>query len=238
MLSAFIYGTLAGFILALPPGPVGVTAIKYSLFADLKAGNKFALANFLMDFFYCFIAIFATSTIANEIIALTNEHPFVVIGTQFIIVAALILYGFLNLKNSRTHQFSEKVRTKKFNFISKFENKGPFLIGIAIALTNIANPSFFGTLTYLTVNIFALNLVENVFSQKSLFAFGFGLGNFLWLSLLMRVVFKFKHRISEQMMTRIQQFAGISFIGFGTILGARLILITKWGEILKFVFVF
>lgn len=238
MLSAIIIGTIAGFILALPPGPVGVTAIKYSLFSDLKSGNKFAFANLLMDFMYCFVAIFATSAVASEITALAKQYPFIIISIQAIIVAALIIYGILNIKNSKTNQFSEKVRTRKFNFINRFEKKGPFLIGVAIALTNVANPSFFGTMTWLSVNIFALNLIENIFSQKALFALGFGVGNFLWLSVLMRVVFKFKHRISEQMMTRIQQFAGISFIGFGTILGARLLMITKWGEILKYVFAF
>lgn len=238
MLSALIIGAIAGFILALPPGPVGVSAIKYALFSDLKLGNKFALANLLMDFVYCLIAIFATSAIASELSALTKDFPFLILGIQFSIVLALILYGVLNLKNSKTSILSEKVRTKKFNFVSKFENKGPFLIGIAIGLTNFANPSFFGTLTWLSVNIFALNLIENVFSQKSLFAIGFGVGNYLWLSLLMRIVFKFKHRISEQMMVRIHQFAGISFIGFGTILGARLLFLTKWGEILRYIFAF
>lgn len=238
MISAILIGLLAGFILAMPPGPVGITAIKYGLITGIKSGNKYAFANFLMDFIYCFIAIFATSTIANQIIAVTDSHPFFVLGIQAIIVTALIIFGFLNIKNSKGSNFSNKVRTTKYNFVNKFENKGPFLLGIAIALTNLANPSFFGTLTWLSVNIFALDLIKNVFSQKALFALGFGLGNFLWLMLLMRVVAKFKHRLSEQMMARIQQFAGISFIGFGTFLGARLLMFTKWGELLKYVFAF
>lgn len=238
MFSAIIIGIIAGFILALPPGPVGVSAIKYALFSNLKSGNKFAIANLLMDFLYCLIAIFATSIIASEISTLTKSYPFLILTIQFAIVFALILYGFISIKNSKTLNISEKIRTTKFNFVNKFENKGPFLIGIAIGLTNVANPSFFGTLTWLSVNIFALNLIENIFADKFLFALGFGLGNYLWLSLLMRVIFKFKHRISEQMMVRIHQFAGISFIGFGTILGARLLFITKWGEILKFIFAF
>lgn len=236
MLSAILIGTLAGFVLALPPGPVGVTAIKYGLTTGLSSGNKFAFANLIMDTIYCFIAIFATSAVANQIISTTQNHPFVILIIQFSIIAALIVFGVINIRSSKENNFSSKVRTKKFNFVNKFENKGPFLIGIAIALTNLANPSFFGTLTWLSVNIFALNLIENIFIQKTLFALGFGIGNFLWLMLLMRVVFKYKHRLSEQMLTRIKQFAGISFIGFGTILGARLVMFTKWGELLKYVF--
>lgn len=238
MISALLIGTLAGFILALPPGPVGVTAIKYGLVTGVKSGNKYATANLMMDFFYCFVAIFATSAVASQIIELSDKHPFVIFAIQAVIVLALIIFGFLNIKNSKESKFSNKVKKQKFDFVNKFENKGPFLIGIAIALTNLANPSFFGTLTWLSVNIFALNLIENIFIQKTLFALGFGVGNFLWLMLLMRVVNKYKHRMSEQMMTRVKQFAGISFIGFGTILGARLLMLTKWGELLKYVFAF
>lgn len=238
MITALLTGTLAGLILALPPGPVGVTAIKYGLITGIKSGNKYALANLLMDFIYCFVAIFATSTIAHKIIEITNSHPFVVLVIQIVIVAALIIFGLLNIKNSKQSNFSNKVKTKKHNFVHKFENKGPFLLGVAIALTNIANPSFFGTLTWLSVNIFALDLIQNIFSQKALFALGFGFGNFLWLMILMRVVSRYKHRLSEQMMARIQQFAGISFIGFGTVLGARLLMFTKWGELLKYVIAF
>ena len=71
-----------------------------------------------------------------------------------------------------------------------------------------------------------------------IFALAFGLGNFLWLYLISRILVHYQNKMSTQTLARIHQFAGITLIGFGTILGYRVITLTHWPEIIRFAFAF
>lgn len=240
MLTAAIIGIVAGMVLAMPPGLAGVGAMKYGLFTGIKPGNWFALANGVMDFVYCFLAVLATSAIAEDLINTSNQYPVLMLLFQLVIVSVLIFFGFRSFREGQ-HQ-KDSIRNKKLikkrDWVSKFEDKGPFLFGLAIAFTNAANPTFFGSLLSLTGYMHAQQLLGESLTIQTIFAAGFGLGNFLWLMILMRLINKFRHRLSENMMARIQQLAGISFIGFGTLIGGKVLFFTKWGEILKYVFAF
>lgn len=240
MLIAVLIGFLAGMILAMPPGLAGVGAMRYGLFTGIKPGNWFALANGIMDFFYCLLAAFATSAIASDLIDASNSYPFLMLLFQILIVAVLIFFGYRSFKEGQYQKESitKKKKNRKRDFISKFEDRGPFIFGFAIAFTNIANPTFFASLLSFTGYIHAQEIISSEFWVQIVFAAGFGLGNFAWLMILMRLINKYRSRLSENMMARIQQLAGISFIGFGTLLGGKVLFFTKWGEILKYVFAF
>jgi threonine/homoserine/homoserine lactone efflux protein len=239
MLTALIIGLVAGLVIAMPPGLAGVGAMRYALFIGIKPGNKFAAANGLMDFVYSFMAVFATSAFATEIIDLAESYPLVTVIIQSLVVSGLIYFGVRSFKQAdQPNTKLEAKKQKKKDYLDRFEQKGPFLFGMAIAFMNAANPSFFATLLSLTGYINAHQWIPNTFAGKTIFAVAFGFGNFLWLMILMRLIKKYKSRLSETMMARIQQLAGLSFIGFGTLIGARVLIFTKWGAILKYVIVF
>lgn len=235
MISAILIGTLIGFFIGIPPGPVGVSAINFGLFKGSRQGIWFASANGLMDFIYCFFTITATSALASAFQGFRDDYPLLLIAFQATIIFLLIILGVINLR-TRKEEFSlsEKVRKRHQNVIHRFEDRGPFLFGAGVALTNLANPSYFGTLAYITLNVHSFNLFVDQFFNNSVFALAFGLGNFLWLALLIRLVRKFKHRLSDIMLMRVRQFAGISFIGFGILLAYRLFAYTNWPESINF----
>lgn len=237
MLISLLVGTIIGLISALPPGPVGVSAIKLSLSNGQKSGTQLALGTGLMDFFYCLIAISATSAVIKAINSISGEYPFLILGFQLIVVVAFVALGIINLKTKVLENSFDNKENKTY-FLDKFKSKGPFLLGIAVATANMANPTFLPSLAWVTMNVHTYELILNNLLSNLLFAFGFGLGNFLWLYILVRIIVRYKASLSSKMVLRLRQFAGVTFLSFGTILGVRLISITKWPEILRLVFAF
>ncbi len=235
MLISLLFGTIIGLILALPPGPVGVSAIKLGMSNGRKSGTQLALGTGLMDFFYCLIAISATSAAVNAIKSISGDYPFLILGFQLTVVVAFVVLGIINLNAKKAEN---PLDNKGNRFLDKFKSKGPFLLGIAVATANMANPTFLPSLAWVTMNVHTYELILNNHLSNLMFAIGFGLGNFLWLYLLVRFIVMYKDRLSSKMVLRLRQFAGVTFLSFGTILGVRLISITKWPEILRLVFAF
>ncbi len=235
MLIALLVGTIVGIVLALPPGPVGVAAIRLSLSNGFKPGTYLALGTGLLDFVYCVIAIFATSAAVNTITNFTDEYPYLMLIFQLSVVAVFVILGIINIKSHKN--YSEIQSPKESKFITDLKSKGPFLLGIGIALTNMANPTFLPSLGYVTLNVHAWNWIENTALSSLMFAVGFGLGNFIWLYILVRMIVKFKDRMSGNMLLRIRQFAGVTFLGFGTYLGFR-VFAAKGAELFRFLFAF
>jgi threonine/homoserine/homoserine lactone efflux protein len=239
LLIALLAGTLLGAVLAIPPGPVGVTAVKVGLQNGRRASRNLATGTASLDVFFCMIAIFATSAVVKSIGNFTDDHPVVVVSLQITLVVAFVIFGIVSLKSKKALNFDQDPPKKKESpFVRKLKDKGPFFLGVGIALTNIANPSFLPSLMWVTMNVHSLHIMENTALNNLLFSIGFGLGNFIWLYILVSIVLRFKHKISDQLMLRINQFAGYTLIGFGTFLGYRLVTLTKWSEVLRFAFAF
>ncbi|MFP4529066.1 MAG: LysE family translocator [Candidatus Kapaibacterium sp.] len=239
MIIAILAGALLGFVLAIPPGPVGVSAVKLGLFTGRRAATHFSLGTGLLDVFFCLAAIFATSAVVSSIGNFTTDYPLVMVILQVTLVVAFMIFGFVSIRSKKTLNFEESPADKQESrIVASLKSKGPFFLGIGIALTNIANPSFLPSLMWVTMNVHSLNIMENSAANNFLFSVSFGFGNFLWLYGLVQVVLRYKHKISDNMMMRIQQFAGFTLIGFGTLLGYRLLTLTKWSEVLRFAFAF
>lgn len=237
LLTSLLVGAIIGIVLALPPGPVGVTTIKLGMFNGRKSGTWLAFGNGIMDFFYSLFAIFASSAAIATVNSFSDGYPFLMVLFQAVVVIVFIILGVINLRSKKTiNPLNETEEESKF--IHKFKTKGPFWLGCAIALTNIANPSFLPSLTWIAMNVHSHELIENAVVSNLMFSLGFGLGNFLWLFSLVRIVERFKNRMSPNTIIRLRQFAGVTFLSFGTILGYRLLTITKWPELVRFVFAF
>jgi Na+-transporting NADH:ubiquinone oxidoreductase subunit NqrE len=83
-----------------------------------------------------------------------------------------------------------------------------------------------------------VGLFPNMFHENMIFSLGFGVGNFLWLYILSWIVIRHRHKLSENSISRIKQFAGVTFIGFGGFLGYRALVFTNWAQIFKYAFAF
>jgi len=239
MLIALLSGLIIGFILAIPPGPVALTTIRLSLEKGIKHSSRAAIGVGLMDFIYCLAIIFATSAVLTLINGFFDDFPLIFLAFQIIVVMALIVYGYMNIKlKDKMVNPRASIAPKPFRYLEKISHKGPFLLGIAVANANIANPSFLTALAYITLNVQKFILPENSALLNVIFAGTFGVGNFLWLYLISRVLVHYKDRMSANTIARIHQFAGFTLIGFGTILGYRVITLTHWQEVLRFAIAF
>lgn len=230
---SILFGFLVGIVLALPPGPVGVTAIEIGLFQTKKAGFQLALGNAIIDFTYCLGVIFATSAVISTLSEFSKDFPFAYIIFQVGVISALFAIGFLNLKAKKRKIGDEEEVTK--GFTAKLGTKGPMFLGIAIALTNLANPTFLPSLAAVTIWVHEAGMTTGEPISNFLFALGFGLGNLFWVNFVSSMTNKYKHKFSPTMVLRIKQAAGVTFIGFGTFLGFRLLLVSKWPDILRFI---
>jgi threonine/homoserine/homoserine lactone efflux protein len=239
MIIALLSGIIIGFILAIPPGPVAVTALRISLEQGLKNGIFAALGTGFMDFVYCLVVIFATSAVLALVNNFFIDYPIVFLVFQVLVVVSVIIYGVINLKlKDRIVNPKKKRDPGKFKYLDGLSKRGPFLLGIAVALANAANPTFLPALAYITVNAQKFILHENNALENIVFAFAFGLGNFLWLYAISRILLHYQDKMSKNTIARIHQFAGVTLIGFGTILGYRVITLTHWPEILRLFFAF
>lgn len=237
MLTAIIIGGLIGFILAMPPGPVAMACVKVGLQKGRKECFELSMGTALMDTLYCILAIFAASAVQATLNNYLDNNPIIYLTIQIIIVTLLVYFGILQFRKQKIE--TEEVNLKKSpKFITALKNRGPFLLGIAMAITNIANPSFMSTLMIMTSWVHKLELFVASFSNNLLFSIGFGIGNFLWLFLLAYLVMLNKNKLSETSIIRIKQFAGLTFIGFGGFLGWRLVAFTNWANVFKFAFSF
>lgn len=237
MLTSLIAGLVVGAIMAIPPGPVAVTVIKMALDKSNRHAGLAAAGTALMDFFFVLIAVFATSAIIHLIDQFSADYPFLVLLVQLLVVFGVIGYGFINLKSKKQINENEiQSETLRFRFMDYLTHRGPFLLGFAVCLTNMANPTFMGSITYIAMLIQKWGMIDNSFLGRAIFSIGFGFGTFLWLYGVVKIIIFYKPRMSDNLIARIRRFAGITFIGFGTLLGYRIIEITKWSEIIKVLF--
>jgi threonine/homoserine/homoserine lactone efflux protein len=234
-------GILVGIVLAIAPGPVAVGAMKLSMSKGEREGVLFSLGSGLMDFFFCTFAIFATTAVVSALGSFSTYHPIAIFTIQALIVLGIILYGFLQFKEAKKQREIDnidEIERSGNKVVELLKSKGAFAIGVAVALTNIASPTFLPSLGYVTMNIQKFGLYEVTYLNNFLLAFGFGLGNFLWLYLIVRIITHYKNKFSESFIGAMHKFAGYTLIGFGTFLGYRVIAFTKWPEIVGMLFAF
>jgi len=237
MLTAILVGVLIGVILAIPPGPVSFACIKVGLQQGRKECFELSLGSALMDTFYCVLAIFAATAIFDTLNGYLDAYPLVYLALQIGIVVALIYYGVSQFRKQQIKPTEIDVKPQP-RFIQTLKSRGPFLLGIAFAMSNLANPSFMTTLFIMTAWVRKLELFVSSFNTNLLFSLGFGIGNFLWLFFLAYIVNANKHKLSQTSITRIKQFAGLTFIGFGGVLGWRVVTLTNWAQVFKFAIIF
>ncbi|MCX6154503.1 MAG: LysE family transporter [Candidatus Kapabacteria bacterium] len=242
MIIAVLAGIIIGVVLALAPGPVGVSALKIGLNRNRRDGLGFVLGVGLSDFFYCTIAIFATSAIVSMVGNFSSNFPLITLAFQVIVVLLILVYGIYSLKtnkgNSSLNSGDELPNSLKINYLERKKGNNHFVLGLTVSLTSIANPTFFPTLTWTAFQVHHFRLFEPSLFNNFLFAVGFGLGNLLWLLAIISFLIRFRAKFSEKMLFRLRQFAGLTLIGVGTILSYKIFIITKWADIVRLLFAF
>jgi len=237
LITALLIGLIVGFILAMPPGPIGVLSIKMGLNKKIRPAMYVAIGSGVADFIICFIAITAATAVVQALHSFLDCHPIYSILFQTILIIGFLAYGLYSLKSKSQSdkQIEDADIENKNNFVRHFKEKGPFLLGFGLAIANIANPTFLPSIGYVGIQVQKFGLFEVTTFNNFIYSIGFGIGNFVWLYTLSNIVFRLKSKFSDNLIIRVKQFAGITFISFGGILGWRLLFFTKWSEVLRLV---
>jgi hypothetical protein len=190
---------------------------------------------------YCLLAMLFTTAVFGSLQNFFDTYPFAMLLFQGVCIATMLIFGLLQFKTPKYSSNSSDMANSIDNsplkrIMERLKQGGPFFLGIAIALANMANPTFLPSLAYTCMFVQHSNMIAISSLDSILFSFGFGIGNFAWMYLLLRLLLHFKARFSAEFTMRIQRFAGLTMIGVGTYLGYRVILFTKWPEILRLLF--
>jgi threonine/homoserine/homoserine lactone efflux protein len=242
MLISIISGLIAGFVLAMPPGPVGVTVMKLSLDKGARHGIFASLGTAAMDFIFALITVFATSALILIVDNFAADFPLGVLILQFSVIIGILAYGFYTIRRTKRNQPADELledlppKNRIQKFIDYLKHRGPFLLGLAVTLANAANPTFLGSIAYVSMQLQKWGWVDSSFFGRMFYAISFGIGTFFWFYILVKLLIYYKPRMSGDLIMKIKKFAGLTLIGFGTLLGYRVIELTKWSEILRLLF--
>lgn len=239
MLLALLFGTLLGFVLAIPPGPVAVAVLKSGLDGNQARGLKIGLGAVVMDILYCVIIMLAMGAIQVAASSFADNYPVAVMGFKISCVVGIVAYGFYSLKRNQPPAAKVDANASESSFVERIKSHGPFFIGVGIAIANLANPTFIPALWATTTYVFySMNVVQATLTNVVLFSFGFGLGTYAWVYIFLRLIIHYRNRMSTVFIDRLHKFAGLTLIGFGTLLGIRVFAATKWSELFRLVFAF
>jgi threonine/homoserine/homoserine lactone efflux protein len=235
--TSLLSGLIIGFIIAVPPGPVSIASIRLALTKGSKHSLLLALGSGTVDAAYCLLAVFSTSLLIHSFSSLSKDYAIPIVIIQFLIVIAVISFGIYNLKSGdEGKEIDNNIEfTHKNKFINYLIHKGPFLIGFGIASANIFNPTYMPSLAFITSMVHNAGLINNSVLINILFSVGIGAGNTIWLVLLNKLLIVNQAKISAGLIVYIYRFAGITLIIVGCILAYKIVIMTRWKDILTLI---
>lgn len=200
-----VQGTLIGFAMAIPVGPMGSLcfsrSIKYGFWAGIITGLGIAVT----DAIYSSTAVFGLNFISNFLIK--YQILFNAIGIPIII--------YIGIKT-----YQSKIETGNQNVISKKNLFYDFFSALTLTLTNpMTIVSFLVVFSHFNIKKIHNNLSESLF-----LIFGVFLGSFLWWLFLSIIGNELRHRIQEKFLTRINKVAGIIIVVTAILLVFKVIL--------------
>jgi L-lysine exporter family protein LysE/ArgO len=235
MVTALIVGIVVGYVLAIPPGPIGMAAIRMGIRDGWRPSIKLAMGAGVFDVLYCALAMMATSAIVDALTNLAHSTPLATIGIQLLIVVVMILFGLIQMREKPASKTGHR-EIQPSSFIEWVKGHGPFFVGVGFAIANLANPTFVPALAGMATFIQQLEWFESSLVNILFFALGFGAGNMLWMLTLVHLVVSNRDKMTPTFVKRIQQVSGFTLIGFGTFYGLRIITMTKWADVLRIIF--
>ena len=234
MLISILLGFLIGYVLAMPPGPVAVSAVNLSF--DQKSRKPFLLyaaGSALLDVFYGLIAAFAATAFISIFANFSNSYPYVMFVFQVIVILVFVIVGIRTVRRKKDNK-GEKTN-EIFKKVDKFTEKRPFFLGALVSGTNLANPAFLSLLLYIILQLRNFNIIPNTIADNFLFAISFGLGNFFWLFTLSNIISRKKHLLTASFIGKIKRFGGVIYLLFAGALAYKVSLITNCMQILRFI---
>lgn len=237
MILALGVGILVGIIVAIPPGPLGFVIIKNTLQHGKKRGLVIGAGTSVMDFIYCLFFIFATGSIFSSISSYLEQYSHLFLLFQICCVLGFIVYGWYNVRNRSIAEAdsASNSQPRKTKIVRELAQRGPFILGLGLAVTQLANPTFAPFMTYLSLFVHEQGLVHPETFEWLFFATGYAVGIFTWIYILVGLSLRYRKVLSAEFIRRLNQLVGYTMIGFGTYLGYRVGMLIKWMDVFRLV---
>jgi threonine/homoserine/homoserine lactone efflux protein len=235
LLATVLLGIVGGFILCIPPGPLAIAVTKQGLEGNFRAGLTLVFGAALMDMVYILVATFASSAIVVALERLIKETQWFPVLFQIACIILLLFLGIRYFTPERCEKATnenEKTEKAQEERARKMGHATPFFIGILIAVTNLATPTFLPSMIAFVGFLHGIGWLHRGVLPSVVFSVSFGLGTLLWFFLVLRLLMRFRRSISGNFVQNIYRFAGGTLITFAAVIAYHTVTATEWAHLM------
>jgi threonine/homoserine/homoserine lactone efflux protein len=205
---SLVIGFLAGFLGAIPPGPLNVTCMRKGLQGRRREAYRVAAGGSAVDIFVCLLIGLGLGWILEKVVT----NPWI----RAALALFLVVYGlkllFVDGRRDRevpAHGFTPAVA------LESAPAPGRLRFGVLTGLLQgAANPALFVNWTILISFLVGHRLFVPSAASALGFALGVGGGVFAWFTLLIELVDRWKLKAGAWV-SRSTLLAGVFLVGFG-----------------------
>jgi len=194
---ALLIGLAAGFIGAIPPGPINITVIRKASQGEKLEAIRVALGGAIVDTVICALIGLGFGWLLE--IATSGRW------VRFAFALFLVAYGLKVLLVDRKREPRNGAPPRA---------GVPFLVG---AIQGAANPALFVNWTLVIGFLVGHRILSAMAASALGFAIGAGAGVFLWLFLLAEMVERLRNHPAGEWIRHAATVAGVLLIGFGLV---------------------
>ncbi|HLF19569.1 MAG TPA: LysE family transporter [Bacteroidota bacterium] len=203
MISAFAVGCIAGFLIAIPPGPVSVTTIARSIEHDRQTGLMVGLGAVVSETMYAALGFFGV----KFIYAAGLEAPLQVVS-----------FGIVTYMGARYAFLEQTVSLESVKKSPRGRNS--LWLGLALSITT---PTIGAAYFVVAGSVQSYALFESTAVNNVLASVGAGAGSLMWLLLLIAGVGKMRKSFGVESVRNIARMAGILLLIVGSYLGYAIV---------------
>jgi threonine/homoserine/homoserine lactone efflux protein len=214
---SLVIGFLAGFLGAIPPGPLNVTVLRKSLHGRRREAYRVAAGGSAVDILVCLLIGLGLGWILEKV------------ATNFWVRTALalflVVYGLkLLLVDRRRDKLALAAGSAEPNGSGEPSAPAPGPVGLRFVVTGLlqgaANPALFVNWTIFISFLVGHRLFVPSAASAFGFALGVGVGVFGWFALLIELADRWKAKAGAWA-SRSTVFAGVLLVGFGVFFTVR-----------------
>jgi len=209
---SLVIGFCAGFLGAIPPGPLNVTCLRKALQGQRREAYRVAVGGSVVDTLVCLLIGLGLGWILEKVVT----NPWV----RSILALFLVGYGLkLLFVDRRRDKLAEEGAAPPADGPSAAAPAGvrPFLTGL---LQAAANPALLVNWTILISFLVGHRIFVPSFTSALGFALGVGIGVFLWFTTLVELADRWKSKAGAWV-SRSTVLAGVLLVGFGVFFTVR-----------------
>ena len=234
MLSSLVLGVILGFALSIAPGPIAVAFMKKAVVGEFRPAFMLGLGAATMDILFNLLAAFASSALVVQLSNLFQQNRWLSLLFQIACVIVLIVLG---IRYSRQRHIIAEERhvmeqeAEQERRATKLSHGSPFFLGVMLAITNLATPTFFPSMVAAVSYLHAEGFLMRDMGSSVLYALGFGIGTTVWFIILLRFFAKHRTKLSPGFINTMFKVAGATFLAFAAFLVYNVASSTLWSRL-------